>query len=272
MPSNVKALSPGGALTSNNDLDGDIGSARRMLRLLTAFTANEPQMTAEQLARRTALPLSSTYRYLSMLREFGLVEECGRKLYQVGPASIRLAQAARTANPLERIARPFLCQLSGAADETVVLLRRMNEKAICVDGIEASRVIRPKVRVGSSVPLHVGAGPKLLLASLPEATRSHTIKQCALRFNLDTEQVAILQDEVQIINNRGWAECYGGVFPDIYAVAAPIRDEDRVVASMSVVAPVFRVSEQRQAQLREIVVNGAAQISTALSTPASFTD
>jgi DNA-binding IclR family transcriptional regulator len=261
----IRTLNLRNGSSAGSDPDGDGGSARRLLRLLMSFNAGEPVATAEQLARRAGLPLSSTYRYLALLREFGLVEERGRTGFYVGAASIRLSQAARAANPLEQIAQPFLYKLSSASDESVVLLRRVNEKAICIAGVESAQHIRTPVKIGTHVPLHIGAGPKLLLAMLSEPTRSQILQKCAVRYKLDDAQTAALQAEVKIIDDCRWAESSGSVFPDVFAVSAPVRDEHHVVASLCVVAPLFRVGPATVAHLRHLVIESAEQISVAVS-------
>ncbi len=253
------------SVASGGDPENDIGSARRLLRLLTSFNATEPYATAEQLARRNGLPLSSTYRYLSMLREVGLVEERGRTGFQVGPVSIRLAQAARAANPIEYIAKPYLTELSHAEQETVTLLRRANGEAICIDFSEPNCIVRPSVKIGAATPLHIGAAPKVLLATLPGAIRTQVVQQIAVRYNLDERHVDALQTELQIIDDRGWAECYGGAYPDVFAVSAPVRDGERVVAAVAIVAPIFRVSPERSQVWRAVLIETCEKISHAFS-------
>jgi len=261
----IKTLNLRNGASSGTDPDGDAGSARRLLRLLMSFNAGAPVATAEQLARRAGLPLSSTYRYLTLLREFGLVEERGRSGFYIGPAALRLSQAARAGNPLEQIAQPFLYKLSLASDESVVLLRRVNEKAMCIAGVESAQHIRTPVKIGTQVSIHVGAGPKLLLAMLPEPTRTQILRKCAARYKLDDAQMTELNGELKMIDDRRWAESSGDVFPDVFAVSAPVCDDHDVVASLCVVAPLFRVAGTTASRLRKLVIEAADQISAAVS-------
>jgi DNA-binding IclR family transcriptional regulator len=249
---------------SGSDLDGDGGSGRRLLRVLFAFSVDTPLATAEELARRSGLPLSSTYRYLATLREVGLVEDHGRCGFAAGPAAIRLAMAARAANPIESIGKSHVRQLMIDSDESVLLLRRLHDRAICVDGVESAQLIRTPVKIGACIALHRGAGPMVLLAGLAAPLRQQVLQQCAVRHKLSSVSVAALCEELRIVARRGWAICHGTVFPDIFAVAAPIRDSDGVAAAIVVAAPTFRVSKESAVQLRDLVIARAASISADL--------
>ena len=47
--------------------------ARRVLALMLTFSADDHTLTARQLAERTGIALPSVYRYLTLLRETGLL-------------------------------------------------------------------------------------------------------------------------------------------------------------------------------------------------------
>ena len=47
--------------------------ARRVLALMLTFSADDNTLTARQLAERTGIALPSVYRYITLLRETGLL-------------------------------------------------------------------------------------------------------------------------------------------------------------------------------------------------------
>src|SRR6187402_2186750 len=100
------------------------GSSRKVLRALLAFSPERPRHTAESLADCIGLPLSSTYRYLNILKEAALIEEERRGCFVLAPRVLGLAQALRAGTGLVSIARPRLRSLSQETGETVMLLRR----------------------------------------------------------------------------------------------------------------------------------------------------
>ena len=69
-------------------------SSRKVLHTLLAFSEQRPTATAEDLAREVGVPLSSAYRYISLLREVGLIEEGRERTYHLSARIIPLARVA----------------------------------------------------------------------------------------------------------------------------------------------------------------------------------
>jgi len=95
---------PGTDQRSHGDSDGGAGSARRVLRILKEFCQNSPSPTAEELSQATNIPLSSVYRYLTLLREADFIDEDGRNGFVVAPLAVRLARAAMLSMPMIELA------------------------------------------------------------------------------------------------------------------------------------------------------------------------
>src|SRR5687768_3561328 len=56
----------------------------RALRLLDAFSAERPELTLSEIARRAGVPLATTHRLLNELRTWGAVERGEDGLYRIG--------------------------------------------------------------------------------------------------------------------------------------------------------------------------------------------
>jgi DNA-binding IclR family transcriptional regulator len=239
------------------------GSSRKILRALLAFSIDKPRHSAESLAEQIGVPLSSTYRYIGILREADLIDEDGRGSFVLAPRVIGLAQAARAGTDLASIARPHMKRLSQEAGETVILIRRSGDRAICIERVESSSRIRLTFEVGTALPLHRGAGPKLLLAHLPPAEREATLNEAIARDpSFATHQKALLR-ELAVIREQGWAESRAEITPHVYAAAVGIHDANGVVAAVSFVAPAFRMPKASQIKLREQLQQAASDITKA---------
>src|SRR5213078_1169955 len=72
--------------------------ARRVLALMLTFSADDHTLTARQLAERTGIALPSVYRYLTLLRETGLLAGDERGSYRLSawPARPRRPRASST--------------------------------------------------------------------------------------------------------------------------------------------------------------------------------
>jgi IclR family KDG regulon transcriptional repressor len=122
-------------------------------------------------------------------------------------------------------------------------------------------------QIGQSIPLHIGASPKILLAYTPEPEREALLQQLELtRFTDKTlvDRDTLRQHLVQIIS-QGFSVDEGDYEDDVYAIGAPVFDQaSRVVAGMTITYPSTRFSPEAQAQLIEQVCQTAGDISREL--------
>ena len=241
------------------------GSSRKVLRALLAFSIATPRHTAETLANQIGAPLSSTYRYLGILRDTGLVEDDGRGSFALAPLVIGLAQAARAGTDLASVARPYMELLARDTGETVILIRCSGDRAVCIERAESTSRIRLTFEVGTALPLHRGAGPKLLLAHLSAADCTTTLDAVVASTPAFASRRKELLRELGIIRKHGWSESRAEITPHVYAVAVGLVEADRGIAALSIVAPSFRTPRPMQINLRKALQTTAAVITSAYS-------
>jgi DNA-binding IclR family transcriptional regulator len=246
-------------------------SSRKVLGILLSFTPERPVASVETLAQEAGVPMSSAYRYVSLLREMGLLAERGSQ-FCLSARVANLARAARAAQmPIEEVARPILLRLRDETGETVLLMTRLGDNAVCLDRAESSDPIRLSFDVGSTFPLHRGAGPKALLAGLPPASRAAFLDRAAASDPALREggRDALLKD-LEAVHQRGYATSIAEITPQIWAAAAPVISEDgkQVRAVLSVAGPSFRITAEAQGRLTAATRAAAADLSIALGAPA----
>lgn len=251
---------PDAAVRRRIENSTDDGGSRKILRALFAFSAERPRHSAESLAEHLGTPLSSTYRYIGILRDAGLIDDDGRGTFTLTPRVISLAQAARAGTDLAGIARPHMQRIAAELGETVILLRRSGDRAVCIERAETSSRIRLSFDVGTALPLHRGAGPKLLLANESPSDIEQTLDEVAQRDPDFSTKISSFMRELKIIRARGWSESRAEITPHVYAVAAGIVTSAKLIAAISFVAPAFRTPKAREAILREQLTGAAAAI------------
>jgi DNA-binding IclR family transcriptional regulator len=239
------------------------GSSRKVLRALLAFSVDTPRHTAESLAACIGLPLSSTYRYLNILREAALIDEESRGCFVLAPRVLGLAQAATAATGLVSIARPRLRSLSQETGETVMLVRRSGDRAVCLERFDATLRFQLTFEVGVALPLHRGAAPKMLLAHLPAAQIEATLDDAVARDPAFASQRMALRNELIAIRQQGWAESHAEISPHVVSGAVGIVDDHGIVAAVTFVAPAFRTPKAAQSRLMHHLQQAAADISRA---------
>ena len=80
----------------------------RALQLLDAFSADRPELTLSDIARRAGMPLSTTHRLLHELCAWGAVERAEDGVYRIGLRLWELGSLAPRGQGLRERALPFL--------------------------------------------------------------------------------------------------------------------------------------------------------------------
>ena len=148
--------------------------ARRVLALMLAFTADRNTLTARDLAEQTGIALPSVYRYITLLRETGLLAGDERGSYRLSARLIGLARAAEAAESIIDIAHPVMRDLAAETGETVILVRLIGRSAVCVHRVQSAQRLRISFEPGQPLLLERGASARLLLAGLPQTSAGTT--------------------------------------------------------------------------------------------------
>jgi DNA-binding IclR family transcriptional regulator len=229
--------------------------ARRVLALLLAFSAERNTLSARDLAAATGIALPSVYRYITLLRETGLLADGNRGTFRLSARMIGLARAAEAAESIIEIADPVMRALAADTEETVILVRLIGRSAVCVHRVESAHHLRTTFEPGQPLPLERGASARILLAGLPPETRRDYLTSYAAR---DPSGAAELEEKVVLAAQRGWAVSEEEIDRGVWAASAPVLQGRRVVAALTIPSPLSRApSTLREKRLNQ--VRGAAR-------------
>lgn len=145
-----------------------ISSVRRALRLLEETAAHDNGVTAKRLARKTGLPLGTTYHLLRTLVHEGYLRKLDDGGFVLGDALDVLRTQGQTQTELGRI-RPLLTALRDELGMATYLARYEDGEIRVVDIVD-----------GPATPRVHGH------AALPEAAHASALGKCILR-QLDEE-------------------------------------------------------------------------------------
>lgn len=230
--------------------------------MLLAFGPQRPRARVDELALAANVPLSSAYRYIGLLRSMGLVAETGDGAYQLTPRVMGLASAARLANGLHTLLRPVLEDLRETTGESALFLRRAGDHVVCTDLVESSHPVRLSFTPGHPMPLHAGAGAKLLLATLPRE------EQAAYLARHDQQiagaQRQKLSRELLSLARQGWSISEAEVDDGVWAAAAVVKDVGVLAGVLTVAGPAFRISSAQRDKILGSVRHAAGEISRRL--------
>jgi DNA-binding IclR family transcriptional regulator len=230
--------------------------------------AEDREATPRQLAESLGEPRTTVYRLLRSLEALDFVEPgSGSGSYRLGWKLLRLGAAVVERLDERQLALPVMERIHERIGETVFLLLRRDNNAVCVERLEGLRVQSLALRLGGSLPLHAGAGPRALLAWEPRAAWEEFVRSSdlvAYTERTPTTRTALFR-ELEETLERGYAISDEDVTPGIASVGAPIFDYTGAVRAAISVGGMrsFVLGRDRELTI-ELVVNGAREVSAAL--------
>ena len=194
--------------------------------------------TLSDIARRAALPLTTTHRLVGELCASGALERDGDGTYRIG---LRLWEIASLAPRGVRCARPlcpFLEDLYEVTHENVQLGVREGHEVVYIERIAGRRAVGVLTRVGGRFPLHASGIGLVLLAHAPEDRPASVLDGPLQRFTdytvTDPERLRRMLSQIR---RDGVAVSDRQVTDDAVSVAAPIVDgAGEVIAALSIVS------------------------------------
>ena len=141
-----------------------LAKAARLLEVLAEF----PDSSPPSLAQRLGEPRPTVYRLVQDLATLGYLEEGPRPgTYRLGLELFRLGSLVGLRFDVRERAAPLMNNIHAELEETVYLVVRRHHEAVCIDRIEGVHIRSMALQLGGALPLHLGAGPRVLLAFEP---------------------------------------------------------------------------------------------------------
>ncbi|MCU1557104.1 MAG: IclR family transcriptional regulator [Microbacteriaceae bacterium] len=240
-----------------------VDSARRVLEILLQFSQSKPELTVDEILEVHGISLPSAYRYLSLLREMYLIEERSKGSYVLSPEILQLAQAAERTLDYRVEAQPVLDRLAASTGETALYLRQLNDAAVCLAISESDHAISISFQPGHVMPLHAGAGAKVLLAGFTKARRAQYLDR--LDPPLEPAARERLDNELTALRDSRFAVSEGEVDEGLWACAAPVYARGQLIGTVSVVAPAYRVGEEARESIGASVRADAKELEAILA-------
>jgi IclR family transcriptional regulator, pca regulon regulatory protein len=224
-------------------------SLERGLAILSCFTPKRPVLGIADIADELGMSRSTTHRYVITLLALGYLEQDASRKYRLGLRVTDLGMSALNSTGLREHAHPYLEELRQRSSYTVSLAVLDGPEILYVDRVRSFRrgqgQVNGDVTTGSRLPAHSTAMGKLLLANLPEADQRELIASMKLTKsapNTITGKKA-LRDELDEVFEANFAVDDEELARDLYAIAAPVRNERRdVVAAVDIAAPSSMIS------------------------------
>jgi DNA-binding IclR family transcriptional regulator len=231
----------------------DTSFARGLRVLLTI--ADRGSIRADELGTVLETPLSTIYRYLRTLTEFGFVDRHDGG-YRLGPRLLIGGGATVSSEELIRRADPVLAMLAEETGETAVISRRVGLAAVCLHQQQSAHALRVALEPGIATPLDVGAIALVLLAYAPADVQDEVLG--------DTPDPASRTAELDSVRADGIARSESMAIPGVVTIAVPVMRDDGIVAALGVLAPQDRATLAWRTRSSRVLIDAAGAISRAL--------
>jgi DNA-binding IclR family transcriptional regulator len=252
-------------------LHGEISAVGRITSVLNAFRDDRDALTLSELARRAALPKSTTHRLTGELIRCGLLEIAEGQL-RLGLKLFELGQLVRQQRCIRDAAQPIMADLREATRHSVNLGILEGTEIVYVDILAGPDSPRLPTRVGGRWPAHATAIGKSILA-FAEATTVQVVLDAGLsRISERTiTSPRLFRQELAQVRKCCLGYDFEGTQAGMVCIASPVRAPDgNVPAALSVtgwsatlrverVAPLVRSAAQAVSQALGTQVNPVVQ-------------
>lgn len=237
------------------------------IRVLHAFSVDEPALGVTEIARRVALHKSSVSRILGHLEGLDLVvrdPESGR--FRLGLGLIGLAGPLLANLDVRRVSYPTLAQLTERTRETSALVIWSGHESVSVEQVSSPNQVKHTSPIGTRYQTSASASVQVFLSSLPEGQVRALLERGMLQgVHNDDHAIQDYLQRLAQVRADGVAVNAGETSVEEVGISAPVHDHrGAVVAAILLSAPSFRVSDELRAHLATAVRDTAAEVSERL--------
>lgn len=239
-----------------------MSSLHKAIKVLKAFTNEEPSLSLTQLSKKTGISISSLQRFVSTFVYEGFLHKDERtKHYQLGHSLLYLGNLVKQESSLIIVAEPILKKLNEEIGESVSMSIIDGLERRCILNYDSTYPLSTKMFVGDTAPLYAGASSKTLLAFMPnveEYIENISLEPITDRTILSKEQ---LLKDLQQIRSQHYATSNSERVRGACSVTAPILNAARqIIASVTMVIPEVRYNDYEEQRLIKTITHVALEI------------
>jgi DNA-binding IclR family transcriptional regulator len=220
----------------------------KTLDILEAIKQSERGLALADLSRVVKMPRPTVYRILTTMETRGYLDRQSDGEYRMAAKLFALQRETSIEQDLQRAAKEPMEELLARCKETLNLGTLDGGEVVVIETLESPLSIRMSSKVGNRRYPHSTALGKVLLSGMSEEETNRFIQVKGLPKmtpNTITTRAALLK-ELGKIRQRGYAVDDQENELDGRCLGAPIVDSrDRVIAALSISAPVFRMDHER---------------------------
>lgn len=245
------------------------GSVDKALKLLMAFTPNNPEMGTVELSEKLGYHKSTVSRLLRVLETNGFLWQHPKtRKYHLGASAAEIGRTViqYLGGHLITIAQPYIDDLRNSVGESVGLEVMSGHSTIMAYNARLPQLVRVIFDVGERLPVHVAVGARAILAFSPPEVVNSLVKGKLKKFTPNTiVDPQILKSRLKDFRQQGYATDFGEFDVNVYAIGAPIFSHGRrPVAAVVIAALADRMKLHLKSNVVSLLKGTAASISSQL--------
>mgnify|MGYP000070649769 FL=1 len=205
----------------------------KCLQILSIFSIDKAQYSLKEISESLRFNLSTTYRILTTLEEYGYVVRLRDKQYTIGTQALYLSAIYTHSNHLDQI-RPIVDNIRDISGETASFFVEEDSRRICLYRAHSRDEIRHNIEQGTRLELNRGASGRIILAY---GKRSR-------------DKSGFYKD----IRDRGFFQAVDENNSSLFAIAIPVLSNSaKFVGALVVSGPVNRFSSTQKDSLIKLL-------------------
>jgi DNA-binding IclR family transcriptional regulator len=239
----------------------------KALRIMDILKHEKAPLRANELARRSSINVTTTFRILKTLQNYGWAFKNDEDKYLAG---VNLSFSSDQENfylILKDVAYCTMRRLTLQEGEVMNLAVRQNDKSVLLQQSRTSRITDYVAEVGTVHPLYATANGKILLSELPEKLLQGLLEIMDFKAYTEhtiTEPTRLLK-ELEQVRKRGYALDICESLQNASCIAVAIRDTSHnIIASLSFSGFINGLTPQREVYYYEILNQASAEITNNL--------
>ena len=216
-------------------IDKSYNAIQKCLQILSIFSLDKAQFSIKEICEQLNFNLSTTYRILTTLEEYGYVSRLKNKDYVVGTQALYLSAIYTQSNHLEQI-RPIVDRIRDMSGETASFFVEEEDKRICLYRAHSRDEIRHNIEQGSRLKLNQGASGRIILAY-------------GKRKN---DKQGFYKD----IRDKGYYLSINEHNAALFALAVPVvSNSDKFVGAIVISGPISRFDDKQKITLLNLLID-----------------
>lgn len=242
-------------------------SIDRAFEILDLLDEKNPTVSPDEIGVRLDLTRSTTYRYLRVLCNAGLLVQLSRGSYSLGPRIVELERKIQISDPMTAVANHIMPNYARQVPNSVLILCGLwGDRVLCLrqenGAMSGTAPLQLRRARGLPFSLFRGAASLAILANLP----SPRVKALYLRSEKEIAEAGLgdswneFRRRMQSIRKAGHCITVGTFETGLAAIAAPIfNDEGAVIGSLTMIL------DREHAESNDDLVNQVREAATNFS-------